>query len=256
MRRTRSCGSWELAEGAQGSAAGSGVSPTIDFDLVAAPVPADHLTNFVQQAADADLHVRIEEVADALSAGTPAAILELIGAIAGELEARSELGAPEPALVYWAAVRSRIKRPDFEQAMAGLEQRIGTESDSDPEWPETTEGLAWLESLTSGLVPLAGLDVAATLDYARVYMDNFPAFSRPLGDVDERAARWLAQLMDVGEIRGRLRRLLPVLAEAWAEACPRASAQVIRWAEPPVPVDPTQDEPWMRALLVLARTQV
>jgi hypothetical protein len=206
--------------------------------------------------ADGDLRARIEEVTDALSAGAPAASLELIGAIAGEVEEGSEVNAPSPALLYWAAVSSRIKRADFEQVMAGLDLQIGHEGHADPDWSETAEGLAWLESLTSGLVPLAGLDVASTLEYARVYVDNFPAFSRPLGDVDERAARWLAQLLDVGEIRARLRRLLSVLAEAWAEACPQASAQVIRWAEAPVPVDPTQDEPWMRALLVLARTQV
>ena len=231
------------------------MSPTIDFDRVAAPVTADRLTSFVQQAADADVDARIEEVADALTAGAPAATLELIGAVAGEVQAGSELSAPEPGPVYWAAVRSRIKRPDFEQVMAGLDQQISAEGDDDQDWPESPEGLAWLESLASGLVPLAGLDVAATLDYAKVYVDNFPAFSRPLGDVDERAARWLAQLLDVGEIRPRLRTLLSALAAAWEEACPRASAQVIRWAEAPVPVDPTQDEPWMRALLVLARTQ-
>ena len=206
--------------------------------------------------ADGDLRARIEEVADALSAGAPAASLELIGAIAGEVEEGSELNAPDPALLFWAAVSSRIKRPDFEEVMAGLDLQIGDEGQADADWSETAEGLAWLESLASGLVPIAGLDVAATLEYARVYVDNFPAFSRPLGDLDERAARWLAQLLDVGEIRARLRRLLSVLAEAWAEACPQASAQVIRWAEAPVPADPTQDEPWMRALLVLARTQV
>jgi len=206
--------------------------------------------------ADGDLRGRIEEVADALSGGAPAASLELIGALAGEVEEGSEGNAPSAALLYWAAVSSRIKRPDFEQVMAGLDLQIGDEGRADPDWSESAEGLAWLESLTSGLVPLAGLDVAATLEYAKVYVDNFPAYSRPLGDVDERAARWLAQLLDVGEIRARLRRLLSVLAEAWAEACPQASAQVIRWAETSVPVDPTQDEPWIRALLVLARTQV
>ena len=87
-------------------------------------------------------------------------------------------------------------------------------------------------------------------------MDNFPPFSRPLGDVDERAARWLAQLLDVGAIRTTLRTLMVALARAFEELYPSAASQVTRWAEAPLPDDPTQDEPWMRALVVLARTQV
>src|SRR5262249_30576568 len=81
-------------------------------------------------------------------------------------------------------------------------------------------------------------------------------FSRPLGDVDERAARWLAQLLDVGAIRTTLRALMVALAGAFEEPYPRASSQVARWAEEPVPDDPTQDRRWMRALVVMARTQV
>src|SRR5262249_14104864 len=175
----------------------------------------------------------------------------------GEVDPGRELGHIEPALVYWAGVSARLGREDFTQAMAELDQRIpGEEDQDDPKWASTDEGQLWLESLASGLVPLAGLDVAATLDYAKVYMDNFPPFSLPLGDVDERAARWLAQLLDVGAIRTTLRGLMVALAGAWEESCPRASSQVTRWAEAPVPEDPTQDGPWMRALAVLARTQV
>lgn len=230
---------------------------TASFDAVAAPVAADRLKSFSEQALDGELRGRIDEVADALAAGAPAATLELISAVAAEVDPGPEPGHIEPPLIYWAGVSARIGRQDFTQAMADLDQRIrDAEAEDDLEWAATDEGQLWLESLASGLVPLAGLDVAATLDYAKVYIDNFPPFSLPLGDVDERAARWLAQLLDVGAIRTTVRALMVALAAACEESYPRASSQVTRWAEAPVPGDPTQDGPWMRALAVLARTQV
>jgi len=230
---------------------------TASFDAVAAPVAPDRLKSFSEQPLEGELRGRIDEVADALTAGAPAATLELISSVAAEVDRGPELGQIEPPLIYWAGVSARICRQDFAQAVAELDQQIREEEAQDgQEWAATDEGQAWLESLASGLVPLAGLDVAATLDYAKVYMDNFPPFSLPLGDVDERAARWLAQLLDVGAIRTTLRALMVALAGACEESCPRASSQVTRWAEAPVPEDPTQDGPWMRALAVLARTQV
>ena len=230
---------------------------TASFDAVATPVAAERLKCFFEQALDGELRRRIDQVADALAAGAPAATLELISAIAAETDPGTELSPIEPPLIYWAGVSARIGRQDFTQAMAELDQRIpDEEGEDDPEWAAADEGQLWLESLASGLVPLAGLDLTATLDYAKVYMDNFPPFSLPLGDVDERAARWLAQLLDVGAIRTTLRALMVALAGACEESCPRASSQVTRWAEAPVPEDPTQDGPWMRALAVLARTQV
>jgi len=230
---------------------------TASFDAVAGPVVADRLKGFSEQALDGELRGRIDEVADALAVGAPAATLELISAVAADVDPGPELGHIEPTLVYWAGVSARLGREDFTQAMAELDQRIpGEEDQDDPKWASTEEGQLWLESIASGLVPLAGLDVAATLDYAKVYMDNFPPFSRPLGDVDERATRWLAQLLDVGTIRTTLRTLMLALARAFEEAHPRASSQVRRWAEEPPPDDPTQDGPWMRALVVMARTQV
>ena len=77
-----------------------------------------------------------------------------------------------------------------------------------------------------------------------------------VGDVDERATRWLAQLLDMGTTRVTLRRALLELAAAWEETHPRAADQVRRWSEAPVPSDPTQDLPWMQALLPLARARV
>lgn len=229
---------------------------TASFDEVAAPVAAERLKSFSEQALDGELRARVDVLADALAAGAPVATLELISAIAAEADPRPELGHIEPPLIYWAGVSARIGREDFTQTMAELDRRIRDgEALDDAEWAATEEGQLWLESLASGLVPLAGLDLAATLDYAKVYVDNFPPFSRPLGDVDERAARWLAQLLDVGAIRTTLRTLMVVLARACEESYPRASSQVARWAEAPVPEDPTQDGPWMRALVVLARTQ-
>jgi len=229
----------------------------VSFDAVASPVAADRLKSFFEQAFDGELQGRIDEVADALAAGAPSATLELINAIAAETDPGSGARSLERPLLYWAAVSTRIVREDFAQAMAELDQRIhDEEAQDDTNWAATDDGLLYLEALASGLVPLAGLDLAATLDYAKVYMDNFPPFSRPLGDVDERAARWLAQLLDVGAIRTTLRALMVALAGAFEEPYPRASSQVARWAEEPVPDDPTQDRRWMRALVVMARTQV
>ena len=78
----------------------------------------------------------------------------------------------------------------------------------------------------------------------------------PASDVDERATRWLAQLLDMGDTRAALRRALLDLAAAWEPSYPSAAAQIRAWAEGPVPPDPTADLPWLQALLPLARTQL
>ena len=114
----------------------------------------------------------------------------------------------------------------------------------------------FLQPLAGRLAAAAGLDVAATLHYARIFVDNFPAFSRPLGDVDERATRWLAQLMDMGRTRVALRETLLDLAAACEEGHPLAAGRLRAWGEGPPLSDPTQDLPWTQALLLLARTQV
>lgn len=229
------------------------------FDLLAVPLTAEGLQTVAGLMADVELQARIEEVADALTAGAPAVSLDLIARFATDLTPRSPSSSslePRP-LLYWAAVSARLRRPDFGQLMAELDQRRGQdEADAGPGWGDGDEGQLYLQSLASQLVALAGLDLAATVDYARLYIENFPPFSRPLGDVDERAATWMAQLLDVGLIRATLRRLLAGLAQTWAGDYPRAAAQVRSWAEASIPTNPTRDGPWMRALLALARTQL
>ena len=114
----------------------------------------------------------------------------------------------------------------------------------------------YLQSLAAGLVPLAGLDLAATRASARTFLANFPAVSLPFGDVDERAANWLARLHDSSEVRASLRDLLAQVADTWAGEHPRASEQARGWAAGPVPGDPTADGPWMRALVALVRSEL
>jgi hypothetical protein len=218
------------------------------FVPLTAPVAAGDAQELAELLARLGLEERIERVADVLSAGDPDAALASVAALVGDLEPEWPPGTSSlPALVCRAAVSARVRRPDCGQAVAELDRRLAAE-------PQDAELV--LERLGSGLLPLAGLDVAAALHYAKVFVDNFPASSRPLGDVDERAARWLAQLLDLGGVRTALRQALLDVAAAWEPEHALAAAQLRAWAEAPVPADQTQDLPWVRSLLPLARTQV
>ena len=229
------------------------------FDLVAGRLDAERMQGFATWVAEVGLAARIEELADVLAAGAPAASLQLIALIAAEAPTESLTGGPlqMESLVYWAGVSARLRRPEFGRALAEMDRLLGEdEAEAGLEWDATDEGSLCLESLGTALAPLAGLDVAATLDYANVYVANFPPFGLPLGDVDQRAARWLAQLLDTGDVRTTLRKILAELADTWEDIHPRGAAQVRNWAGAPVPSDPTRDAPWLRAMLTLARTQV
>jgi hypothetical protein len=144
--------------------------------------------------------------------------------------------------------------PDLEPVVAAIDERLAA---GDAEgWGDTAEGQMYLQSLTAALVPLAGLDTEETLGNARTFLANFPPVSLPFGDVDERAARWLAQLHDSAEIRASLRELLARTGATWEPRFPLAAAQLAAWGSGPLPPDPTEDAPWMRALVALVRTQL
>ena len=228
------------------------------FGALTEPVSAGSVQDFSGLAAGEGLGDRIELVADALAAGAPGRAADLIDEVAGEMEPGNAVDRPRLLpLVYRAALAARLRRPDLGEIVVDLDRWLEAAEAAESGSGEDTEaGELFLQSLASGLAPLAGLDVAATLHYARIFMDNFPPFSRPLGDVDERATRWLAQLLDLGRTRVALRQVLRELAAAWEEGYPRAAAQLRAWVETPVPSDPTQDQPWMHALLPLARTRV
>jgi hypothetical protein len=227
------------------------------FAAAAGPTGTRSTEVLSELVAAAGFQDRTELVADALATGAPNASLDLIDQLAAEIEPRWTLDRRElvPA-VYGAALGVRLRRPDLGEIVDGLDQWLAAVEAGDVESQDDGEVELLLQSLGSGLAPLAGLDVAATLHYARVFMDNFPPFSLPLGDVDERATRWLAQLLDMGTIRVTLRRALLDLAAAWQASHPRAAGQLRAWSETPVPSDPTQDLPWMHALLPLARSQM
>jgi len=231
------------------------------FAALTAPASTQSMRAFSTLVAGSALQDRLEAVADALAAGSPAASLDLVAQVAAEIVGARPASDTEPRelepLVYRAGLAVRLGRPDLGEIVGELERWLepaGAGGGGPEEDPEAQE--LFLQSLASGLAPLAGLDVAATLHYARIFMDNFPPFSLPLGDVDERATRWLAQLLDMGGTRAALRQTLLDLASAWQEGHPRAASQVRAWAEAPIPSDQTQDLPWMQALLPLARTQV
>jgi hypothetical protein len=224
------------------------------FAALIAPASTESILAFLDLGADSALQDRIEAVADALAAGAPAASLDLVAQVAAEIvgarlaspSSGVEPGQLEP-LVYRAGLAVRLRRPDLGEIVGELERWLEPAGAGDGAWEEDPEACElFLQSLASGLAPLAGLDVAATLHYARIFMDNFPPFSLPLGDVDERATRWLAQLLDMGGTRAALRQTLLDLAAAWEAEHPRAAGRIRTWAE----------APWMQALLPLARTQV
>lgn len=196
---------------------------------------------------------RIPEVVAALDAGRPLETAALIEEIVAEL---GETDHPGP-LIYWTAVATRLRGDDLEQLMATIEDRLVGPPPRDPElWDQTQQGQSLAGSVSGRLVPVAGLDVEAALEYTRIYLANFPLFSRPLGDVDRRAAAWVAQILDVGSTRRTHRRILARLGDVWEGRYPNAADQLRRWTAGAQPADPTQDQPWVRALVVLARTQL
>jgi hypothetical protein len=202
-------------------------------------------------AAGAGLAERIDELGDALEAGSPDHALAELSAVESELEA----AGLDAADLRAAAVAARMARPDYGAVLGAMEDRLA-DGDMDEGWGERPEGQMYLQSLASSLAPLAGLDVEATRASARMFLANFPAVSLPFGDVDERAANWLARLHDSAEVRTSLRDLLALLADTWAGQHPLASEQARRWGAQPVPGDPTADAAWMRALVALVRSEL
>ena len=227
------------------------------FATLTGPASSESMRAFSDLVEKGELHDRVEQVADALAAGRPGASVEMIAAVAAGIEARGGIDQMQvQPLLYGAALTARLHRPDLGEALGALDAFLEGDEEEGFLSQEDPETELFLQSLAGELAALAGLDVAATLHYAGVFIDNFPRFSLPLGDVDERATRWLAQLLDMGTTRVTLRRALLELAAAWEGTHPRAAGQVRRWSEAPLPSDPTQDLPWMQALLPLARTKV
>jgi hypothetical protein len=153
------------------------------------------------------------------------------------------------------AVEGRLREKDFGEVLAAIEERL-VQAGVRSEWGMGDEGLLFVQSLSTGLAPLAGLDVTAAMASARTFLENFPIYGLPLGDVDQRAAAWLAQLLDTASIRRDYRALFRRLADSWNDQYPRAAGQLRDWSAKPAAPDPRQDELWMRAMVALARTQI
>lgn len=206
-------------------------------------------------AAGAGLGERIEGLGDVLERGVPAESAGELEAAAGELRAAGIDGPDLPALLRRAALGARLGRSDYGAVMAAIDERLAEEG-ADGGWGGRPEGQMYLQALAASLAPLAGLDLDAVRASAQTFLVNFPSVSLPFGDVDERAANWLARLHASADVRGSLRALLVQVGEAWAERHPLAAEQARRWASGTVPDDPTADAPWMRALVALVRAQI
>jgi hypothetical protein len=207
-------------------------------------------------AADAaGMTQRLEGLGEVLDRGDPAATAAELDALAGELEALGVAGPDLRATLERAAIVVRVGGSDFGLVMAAIEARI-TEDAGDEGWGDTPEGQMYLQSLAAALVRLVGLDLEATLASARTFLANFPSVSLPFGDVDERAANWLARLHDSPAVRAALRDRLVLVGNTWTAQHPLAAEQARRWGSAPIPEDPTEDGPWVRALVALARTQL
>jgi len=206
------------------------------------PVPRERREAALAGVRERGLEARLAEVAETLAAGAPSPSEAAVLGLAEE----AGTGVPE---VYWLAVTARCRRPDVAEALAAVEAAIGggdRPADQEPE----------LERLAALLLPFTGLDLDEALGNAHLFVINFPLPGMALGDVDQRAARWLAQLLDTTAVRRQLRRLLSGLAEVWERDRPGAAAVVRSWSAGDPPADPTQDRPWMGAMLGLARSQL
>src|SRR5215831_4514354 len=159
----------------------------------------------------------------------------------------------EPAQNHRVTDDEELGGPDYGAVMADMDARLADTGDG---WADQPEGQMYLQSLAAALVPLAGLDLDAVRASARTFLVNFPSVSLPFGDVDERAANWLARLHDSPAVRASLHELLVRLGETWEADHPLAAEQARRWGAGPVVDDPTADAPWMRALVALVRTEL
>jgi hypothetical protein len=114
------------------------------------------------------------------------------------------------------------------------------EDDEDPELGEQREPLHALEeALAQGAgdelrelaLAVAAQAVATAAPFreraaedAAAYVASFPMPGKPLGDVDERAARWLAERYGTPARRARVARAVAVLADSALPDFPRAAA--------------------------------
>lgn len=89
---------------------------------------------------------------------------------------------------------------------------------------------------------------------ARLYLDSFPPEGRPLGDVELRAARWLAVRYGTTERRAAARSALDALADRADAEAPRAAAALAALRAEPLPDDASADDLWLHvAAAIVAR---
>jgi len=135
------------------------------FAALTGPTDAQSTEAFSDLVAREGFQDRLEVVADALATGAPGESADLIARVAAEIEPRCTRDRLQiGTLVYRAGLAVRLRRPDLGQIVRDLDQwleaAVAAEGES---WEDTEVEELFLQSLASGLAPLAGLDVAATL---------------------------------------------------------------------------------------------
>lgn len=175
------------------SGAEPGPAPT-PLHMVAVRPDPDGVASLLESARRSGQEERIDQVAETLAAGVPAASMELISQVSSELGAEY---ADQESLIYWAAIGERLTRPEFASAMAGIE-RMMTEGGGAEGWDAGDEAELALQLLAAALAPLAGQGPAQSLDdaafdlrLAAVRVDDYPAVLRRdhLGRLDRARRR-------------------------------------------------------------------
>lgn len=162
----------------------------------------------------------LEPLVEALAAGVEAeeeAHLLAAAACGGGLAPGAD-----PAPLRRAVLDTMLAEPWLGEALAALEEWLDGEQDT-----EVTIPLA-----TGWALPAAGLDLDAALEEARLYIDAYPFEGRIVGDLDRRAARWLAERLSLVQARPAqrlpaVRRAIGTLAEAAERAFPVVAGSLL-----------------------------
>ena len=187
----------------------------------------------------------LEPVVEALANGAPTGDQERLIATAA-----AAMADREPSLargwVREAALRALIAEPGLRETLAAFE-----------EWLDGAPGVESAIPLASGwALSAAGLDLDTAAREARLYIDAYPIEGRVIGDLDARAARWLAARL--GQVQAKpadrlpaVRRSIRALAEAAENEFPQAAASLRGVAN-----EVSDDQLWYELALRITQRQL
>jgi len=187
----------------------------------------------------------IESVVEALANGVPAEVEERVLATAAD--AIPDVEPPlARALVRKAALHALIAEPGLRETLTAFE-----------EWLDGALGVESAMALATGwALPAAGLDLDTAAREARLYIDAYPSEGRVIGDLDRRAARWLAERLAQVQARPAdrlpaVRRSIRALAEAAESEFPQAGASLRGVAD-----EVSDDQLWYELALRVTQRQL